>query len=200
MTPSPTRRYLLTAGLGLIAIGLAGRGARASGAAAPAAARPAAGMVTIARFSNAAEPLGDEIVAKVVLNEAQWRAKLSPLAYTVTRHQGTEAPFSGALWDNHASGVYRCVCCGTALFDSRTKFESGTGWPSFFKPIARRNLIERQDSTLGMVRTEVECRRCNAHLGHVFDDGPRPTGLRYCMNSVSLTFHAAAKAAAPAHG
>src|SRR5687768_14827595 len=151
MATSLTRRSLLAAGLGLCALGLAGRGARAAGR----AGEPVPGRVTLVRFNSAGEALGEATVDKIVLGDAQWRAKLSPLAYSVTRHEGTERPFSGELWDNHARGIYRCVCCGTALFDSRTKFESGTGWPSFFKPIAARNIVEREDRTLGMVRTEV---------------------------------------------
>ena len=121
-------------------------------------------------------------------SEAEWRAQLSPLAFQVARQAGTEYPFSGEYDKNHALGIYLCVCCGTALYDSRTKFESGTGWPSFWAPIAKENVLETTDSSLFMVRTAVACRLCDAHLGHVFDDGPPPTGLRYCMNSVSMRF------------
>jgi len=114
------------------------------------------------------------------------------LAYEVARRAGTETPFTGAYAGNHADGLYRCICCDTPLFDSRTKFESGTGWPSFYRAISHFNVNEGRDSSLGMLRQAVSCRRCDAHLGHVFDDGPRPTGLRYCMNSVSLHFVARA--------
>ena len=106
----------------------------------------------------------------------------------MTRHAATERPFSGEYWNNHDKGLYRCICCATALFSSDTKFESGTGWPSFWEPIAKENVHESSDFSLGMARTAVSCRLCEAHLGHVFDDGPKPTGLRYCMNSLSLRF------------
>jgi peptide-methionine (R)-S-oxide reductase len=155
----------------------------------PAGARPP-GKVTLVEFDNNGRRLTTASVAKVARTDEAWRRQLSPAAYQVTRRAGTERPFSGKYNDHHAAGVYRCICCDTALFDARTKFESGTGWPSFWQPIAAQNVVEHEDRKLGMVRTEVTCARCDAHLGHVFDDGPRPTGLRYCMNSVALTFAA----------
>ena len=117
-----------------------------------------------------------------------WRDKLTPEQYDVLRNKGTERPFCGNLLDNHEKGVYACVCCGLPLFASDAKFNSGTGWPSFFQPVAKENVLEHSDTSHGMVRTEILCARCDCHLGHVFDDGPRPTGLRFCVNSESLTF------------
>jgi len=179
-----SRRSLLRQGLALGAAAAATPWARA----ALLAAHTGAGGVTIEQFGPDGKSQGTKELPRVVKTDAEWRAQLAPLAYQVTRQEGTEPAFSGPLDSNHADGLYACVCCTTVLFDSRTKFESGTGWPSFYRAISRYNVVERGDNSLGMQRTAVTCKRCAAHLGHVFDDGPRPTGLRYCMNSVALTF------------
>jgi methionine-R-sulfoxide reductase len=177
------RRQFITALLGALAIGALGRGAQGVEPMAT-----ATKDVTVRLLDDKGELTPPQSVRKVFKSEDEWRKQLTPEQFNVTRGHGTEAAFCGKFYDNHKSGYYSCVCCDLPLFRSKAKFDSGTGWPSFFEPIAKENVVEKKDFSYGMIRVEILCARCDAHLGHVFDDGPKPTGQRHCLNSASLSF------------
>jgi peptide-methionine (R)-S-oxide reductase len=188
-SPSVTRRAFVAAGmLGAAGIALAALRRTAIALPRPDSLVSAPDDVLIVSFDAKGNRTGAARVPKIVKPDAEWRKQLSPLAYSVTRHADTEYAFTGPYWDNHEAGLYRCICCDTALWSSKDKYDSGTGWPSFTKPLAKENIVEITDTSFGMTRTAISCARCDGHQGHVFDDGPPPAGLRYCINGVALRF------------
>jgi peptide-methionine (R)-S-oxide reductase len=183
-----TRRVFVAGSAAVVASFAALRMFKSSGVEASTAVHGTPGEVTIVNFRDDGTNLGAQTVPRIVKTDGAWYRQLGGNSFDIARQADTEMPYSGVSWKEHSPGLYRCVCCDTALFSSQTKFESGTGWPSFWAPLAKENIVEKSDASLGIERTEVQCARCEAHLGHVFADGPEPTGLRYCMNSASMRF------------